>query len=100
MPLGRSCVAGQQPAEEAPLATLLQVLWKTFLMTPPKAKTIRTISAAIPATSRPYSTADAPSSSVLVQLRMSSSISNSPWDVVDVGMRFLPFPHHTSQWDR
>src|SRR4029077_15866384 len=57
------------PPLEAP--TLLQVFWKMFLMTPPKAKTTTTIRAAMPAMSRPYSTADAPRSSILASRALS-----------------------------
>ena len=49
------------------LATVMvsQVFWNTSFTTPPRAKTMMTMSAAMAATSRPYSTADAPSSSSL-----------------------------------
>ena len=61
---GSRSVGQQQVAGGgAVLLTVLQVLSKAPLMTPPKAKTMTTISAAMPATSRPYSTAEAPSSS-------------------------------------
>src|SRR4051794_22034781 len=45
--------------------TLVQVSAKMCLSTPPKANTMMTIRAAMPAISRPYSTADAPRSSIL-----------------------------------
>ncbi len=45
------------------VATVEQVDLNTDLMTPPNAKTTRTISAAMPATRSPYSTAEAPPSS-------------------------------------
>ena len=42
-----------------------------LLMTPPKANTTTTIRAAMPAISRPYSTADAPRSSILAMRALS-----------------------------
>ena len=49
----------------AALAAVLAIVWhevvkRVSLITPPNAKTISTISAAMPATRSPYSTADAP----------------------------------------
>jgi len=49
---------------EAPLPRPWQVLEKTLFTMPPRANTMTTISAAIAATSRPYSTAEAPRSSL------------------------------------
>ena len=58
-------------------------------MTPPKMKTTATIRAAMPATSRPYSTAEAPSSlRRLVMVRKNSSMRMFPslWNPVVVSM--------------
>ena len=47
---------------------------KASFTTPPSAKTISTISAAMAATSRPYSTAEAPLSAVSMTLRIRASM--------------------------
>src|SRR4051794_5968714 len=52
-------------------ATEPQGSLKTLLSTPPKANTTTMISAAMPAISRPYSTADAPRSSILALCALS-----------------------------
>ena len=59
---------GASRAQQLALAAVPAIVWqevvnRVSLTTPPKAKTISTISAAMPATSSPYSTAD-PFSSV------------------------------------
>ena len=62
---GQRFIDAQLPAQMILLALLTissQVPWNTSRTMPPSAKTMMTIRAAIAATSRPYSTADAPSS--------------------------------------
>ena len=73
--------AGQQVALRVALAgdDAAGASRRRLLMTPPNRKTMATIRAAMPATSRPYSTAEAPfSSRRLVMLRMNSSMGGSP----------------------
>src|SRR5262245_54760448 len=64
--VGGHCGVLDQAQVPVPLAMLLlmavQVSKKMLEMKPPKMKTIATIRAAMPATRRPYSTADAPRS--------------------------------------
>src|SRR5690348_2611166 len=64
-PRPQGCLEGVQQLPPPDWPTWLQVELKMLLMTPPKANTTTTISAAMPAISRPYSTADAPRSSIL-----------------------------------
>src|SRR5205085_9025535 len=77
-------------ATDAPLPTLLQVSLKTPFTMPPRAKTMTTIRAAIAATSRPYSTAEAPFSSLRFTRRSRMcSMTGSP-KVCAVGLRRDP----------
>src|SRR3954471_16017914 len=85
LPPALQTVSGQlQPLSEVlvPLSSMLwQVSWNVLRTSEPRANTATTTTAAIRATSRPYSTADAPSSvrrAEGVRLRNFSIISGPP----------------------